>query len=142
MNSIEYKTTLDLFLDAVGGKWKLLIISKIQKLPKRPSELKKELPGISQRVLCQELKELIEDGIVCREVFPEVPPRVEYSLTDYGDTVIPILEKICEWGKIHLERLLSMDDRKIIVSDNFDKIGKEKKIIVKRSKRIDKSDCP
>ena len=75
MNTIEYKTTLDIFQEALGGKWKLFTVARLSQGAKRPSELKKELPGISQRVLTKELKELVEDGIIEREVFPEMPPQ-------------------------------------------------------------------
>ena len=66
--------------------------------------LRRKIPGVSERMLTQQLRELEEDGIVHREVYPEVPPKVEYSLTDYGKSLRPITEVMCEWGKRHIKR--------------------------------------
>jgi DNA-binding HxlR family transcriptional regulator len=70
----------------------------------RFGELHRKIPSISQRMLTQQFRELEEHGIVHREVYPEVPPKVEYSLTDYGPTLSPITDLMCEWGKWHMWR--------------------------------------
>lgn len=82
----------------IGNKWKLLILRDILAGPKRFGELRKSLAGISQKVLTDSLREMERDGIVHREVFPEVPPRVEYSLTPLGDSLRPIISEMERWG--------------------------------------------
>ena len=82
----------------VGSKWKLLIIRNLLQRPWRFNELKKSLEGISQKVLTDSLRSMELDGIVNRTVYPEVPPRVEYSLSDLGESMRPILNAMEEWG--------------------------------------------
>ncbi|HWE39948.1 MAG TPA: helix-turn-helix domain-containing protein [Isosphaeraceae bacterium] len=91
-------------LDVIGGKWKTVILFWLKDRTLRFGELRRAIAGVSERVLAQQLRELEADGVVRREVFPEVPPRVEYSLTDYGRTLGPIIERMCVWGKEHLRR--------------------------------------
>ena len=83
----------------IGSKWKLLILRNLMARPWRFNELKKDLNGVSQKVLTDSLRSLEEDGIVTRTVYPEVPPRVEYSLTDLGQSLRPILEALSAWGE-------------------------------------------
>lgn len=93
---------------AVGGKWKLTIIYWLAERPRHFAALRRQLDavseGISQKVLAQQLRELIADGIVVRERTGATPAPVIYSLTDYGDSVLPMLEMVRLWGKSHLER--------------------------------------
>ena len=91
-------------LDAIGGKWKVVILFWLKDQTLRFSELRRKIPGVSERVLTQQLRELEADGIVRREVYPEVPPKVEYSLTPYGHTLRPVTEAMCAWGEKHLRR--------------------------------------
>ena len=83
----------------VGSKWKLLILRNLLARPWRFNELRKDLEGISQKVLTDSLRSMEEDGIVTRTVYPEVPPRVEYSLTELGQSLKPILDAIWNWGE-------------------------------------------
>lgn len=106
-----YRCPVEATLDVIGGKWKVLILFWLKESTRRFSELRKKIPGISERVLTQQLRELERHGVVWREVYPEVPPRVEYSLTEYGRTLRPITELMCAWGKIHMARLDSDDER-------------------------------
>jgi DNA-binding HxlR family transcriptional regulator len=93
---------VEVTLAVIGGKWKAVLVFHMARGGvQRFAELRRKTPGISERVLTRQLRELEADGIVTREVFPEVPPRVEYSLTDYGRTLKPITEAMCEWGKAH-----------------------------------------
>lgn len=85
----------------IGSKWKLLIIRNLLQRPWRFNELKKDLDGISQKVLTDSLRSMEEDGIITRTVFPEVPPRVEYALSDLGKTLSPILDSMVEWGNAY-----------------------------------------
>ncbi len=83
----------------IGTKWKLLILRNLLERPWRFNELHKSLEGISQKVLTDSLRSMEADGIVIRTVFPEVPPRVEYSLSEMGETMRPILDAMKIWGK-------------------------------------------
>jgi DNA-binding HxlR family transcriptional regulator len=82
----------------IGSKWKLLIIRNLRVRPWRFNELKKSLEGISQKVLTDSLRSLEDDGIIIRTVYEEVPPRVEYSLSELGKSMSPILEAMEAWG--------------------------------------------
>jgi DNA-binding HxlR family transcriptional regulator len=91
-------------LAAIGGKWKLIIVYWLAESPKHFAALRKAMPGISQKVLTQQLRELISDGIVKREPKGAVPAPVEYSLSDYGRSVLPLVENVRLWGRKHLSR--------------------------------------
>lgn len=82
----------------IGGKWKLLILRNLRGRPWRFNELKKDLTGISQKVLTDSLRALENDGIITRTVYPEVPPRVEYALSELGESMRPILDSMEAWG--------------------------------------------
>jgi len=88
-------------LSVIGGKWKPIILYIIRDETKRFGEIKRLIPTITQKMLTQQLRELEKDGIVNRKVYPVVPPKVEYSLTDYGRTLIPILNAMAKWGVTH-----------------------------------------
>lgn len=85
----------------IGSKWKLLIIRNLLKRPWRFNELKKDLEGISQKVLTDSLRSMENDGLITRTVYPEVPPRVEYALSDLGKSLKPILDSMVEWGNAY-----------------------------------------
>lgn len=85
----------------VGSKWKLLILRNLLARPWRFNELRKDLEGISQKLLTDSLRSLEEDGIVQRKVYPQVPPRVEYSLTPLGESMRPILAAMEQWGSAY-----------------------------------------
>lgn len=102
MNQSNYYCPVEVTLDVIGGKWKCVVLWWLREGPKRFSELKQSVPGITQKVLTEQLRELEADGLVHREVYKEKPPRVEYSLTSYGETIRPITDLMCEWGKSHL----------------------------------------
>ena len=89
----------------IGSKWKLLILRNLMQRPWRFNELRKDLDGISQKVLTDSLRSLESDGIVTRMVYPEVPPRVEYSLSELGETIRPILDAMAVWGTSYKEQL-------------------------------------
>ena len=89
----------------IGSKWKLLIIRNLMERPWRFNELKRDLEGISQKVLTDSLRSMEEDGLITRTVFPEVPPHVEYALSDLGHSLKPILDAMVAWGKSYKARL-------------------------------------
>jgi len=100
-----YRCPVEATIAVIGGKWKALILFSLRDRTCRFTELRREIPGVSERVLAQQLRELEANGVVRREVFPEVPPRVEYSLSDYGETLRPITDLMCAWGKTHMLRV-------------------------------------
>lgn len=97
-------------LAAIGGKWKLIIVYWLAESPRHFAALRKEMPSISQKVLTQQLRELVSDQIVRRQPKGAIPAPVEYSLTDYGRSLLPLVEDIRRWGNAHIERLTSEND--------------------------------
>lgn len=95
------KCAVETAIDVLAGKWKILILWYLKDEKKRFNELQKLLPRATQKMLIQKLRELENDGLVFREVYPVVPPKVEYSLTEYGKTLKPILKQLYIWGDIH-----------------------------------------
>lgn len=85
-------------LSVIGGKWKVLILYHLVEQTQRFNELRRLLPEITQRMLTLQLRELEEDGLIHREVYPVVPPKVEYSLTDFGRTLLPVIGSMHQWG--------------------------------------------
>lgn len=104
IEEIVDKCPVETALDVLAGKWKILILWYLRAETKRFSELQRMLPRITQKMLIQKLRELEEDGIVLRVVYPVVPPKVEYSLTEYGLSLKPILKQLYLWGEIHKEK--------------------------------------
>ena len=101
-----YVCGLDAAMDVVSGKWKSLILWELEDHGvRRYAELKRGLPGVSDKVLAQQLREMEADGLLVREVFPEVPPRVEYSLTEHGSALNAALESLGDWGRDRIERI-------------------------------------
>lgn len=101
----KYNIPVEASLDVIGGKWKVVILCHLIKGKKRTSELKRLMPDITQKMLTQQLKELQVDNIVNREVFNQVPPKVEYSLTEYGWSLKEVLDLLCCWGELHIEKM-------------------------------------
>ncbi len=91
-------------LRLLGGKWKLLILWHLWRRTCRFNELKRAIPGITQHMLTTQLRELEADGIVSRTVYAEVPPRVEYALTEYAATLEQVLRPLAAWGSAHMQR--------------------------------------
>lgn len=101
-----YNIGVEATVDVIGGKWKPVILCNLKHRGRmRPSELLRAIPDMSQKVLTAQLRELEDDGIVRRIVYPEVPPRVEYALSEYGRTLNEVLGMLCNWGERHVEHL-------------------------------------
>src|SRR5688572_17327417 len=94
-----YHCAMDVTMDFIGGKWKTVVLWYLRNKTMRFGELRRQIPDITEKMLSLQLKALEEDGILRREVFPEVPLRVEYSLTEFGKTLVPVLEAIAKWGR-------------------------------------------
>ena len=95
----EYPCCASLTMGIIGGKWKTIVLWYLRDKTLWFGELKKQIPDITEKMLSLQLKKLEEDGLVKREVFAEVPLRVEYSLTDFGKTLKPVVEAIAKWGR-------------------------------------------
>ena len=99
MHGMEYHCALDVTMAFIGGKWKSIVLWYLRKERKRFSELKRNIPGITEKMLSLQLRELEKDGLVQRTIYAEVPPRVEYALTEEGRTLLPLLEELAKWGR-------------------------------------------
>ena len=119
----ERKTTpnlncgLDLIGEVLYGKWKIRLLWFIHIGHKRPSELQRKIPDASRRVLNIQLKELEDHELVTRKIYPVVPPKVEYSLTDFGKTLIPVIATLGQWSDEHEERLRDVILKQTVSSD-------------------------
>jgi DNA-binding HxlR family transcriptional regulator len=100
LNNKSYHCAMDITMDFIGGKWKTVVLWYLINRTLRFSELKKQIPDITEKMLSIQLKNLEEDGLIRRKVYAEVPLRVEYSLTDLGKTLTPVLKAIAKWGRV------------------------------------------
>jgi DNA-binding HxlR family transcriptional regulator len=102
----RYTCGLDAAIDVMGGKWKVLILWALESgEPVRFGQVRREVPGISERILAMQLRELEKSGLVRREVYHQVPPRVEYSLTELGKSLVSALVPLGEWGEEHMTKI-------------------------------------
>ena len=95
---VDLDCPLRLTMSLINSKWKSCILCELRRKPLRPSELHRIFPEATPRVLDLQLKELVEDGLVSKTIYPELPPRSEYSITPLGQTLIPIIDAMIEWG--------------------------------------------
>lgn len=105
-----YRCGVEAMIDVAGGKWKPVILHYLRGGTKRFGELRTAIGDITQRSLTLQLRELEEHGVVRREVFAEVPPRVEYSLTEFGQTLTPVLQAMKDWGDAYKQRDANVAD--------------------------------
>ena len=101
----NYSCPIEATLALIGGKYQTLILWHLKDTILRFNELKKLIPKATPKMLTQQLRELESDGLIIRVVYPVVPPKVEYSLSDFGMSIIPILDSMCDWGSDYLENL-------------------------------------
>ncbi|ETT52714.1 winged helix-turn-helix transcriptional regulator [Paenibacillus polymyxa] len=113
----KYESGVQAMLELVGGKWRILILHQLISGKKRTSELRRAIPGITQKVLTQQLRELEKNEIIHRIIHPQIPPKVEYELTEYGLTLQDIIDRICLWGENHLDRVYG--DKSRVLGDHF-----------------------
>lgn len=105
MQKKKYNISVEATLEVIGGKWKCVILCHLTHGKKRTSELKRLMPNITQKMLTQQLRELEEDGVINRIVYNQVPPKVEYELSEYGRSLEGILNSLCAWGENHLTKV-------------------------------------
>src|SRR5262249_19159779 len=105
METKVYNCPVEAAIDVIGGKWKPLILWWLHPCTHRFAELRRLMPGITEKMVTQQLRELGGGGIVHPRIYPTGPPEAEYSLTDYGRSLKRALQAICDWGRIHMERI-------------------------------------
>lgn len=104
MTQPESDYAANITLELIGGKWSLDVLCHLRRRAVRFCEFPKMMPGLTQKVLTQQLRKMEANGLIERVIYPEIPPKVEYRLTPYGKTLIPILDVMDEWGKAHLHQ--------------------------------------
>ncbi|GAA1369269.1 winged helix-turn-helix transcriptional regulator [Peribacillus frigoritolerans] len=105
MQKKKYNISVEATLEVMGGKWKCVILCHLTHGKKRTSELKRLMPNITQKMLTQQLRELEKDEVINRIVYNQVPPKVEYELSEYGQSLESILSALCTWGENHITRV-------------------------------------
>ncbi|ALB29678.1 MULTISPECIES: winged helix-turn-helix transcriptional regulator [Companilactobacillus] len=103
MKQAIYNIGVEATMRIIGGKWKPIILCHLKHGTMRTGQLRRAIPNITQKMLTQQLRELEDDGIITRKVYNQIPPKVEYSLTDYGHSLNKILEELCVWGENDIE---------------------------------------
>ncbi|KOS66874.1 MarR family transcriptional regulator [Lysinibacillus contaminans] len=116
-----YNIGVEATLEVIGGKWKPVILCHLNHHGKiRTNEFRRLIPGISQKMLTNQLRELEQCGLINRKVFNQVPPKVEYSLTPYGREMEPVLNLLCTWGENHIERLIDQGEDVLLMQRDED----------------------
>jgi len=116
MNKKKYNISVEATLEVIGGKWKCVILCHLTHGKKRTSELKRLMPNITQKMLTQQLRELEEDGVINRIVYQQIPPKVEYELSEYGKSLEQILNSLCVWGENHIIKVYG--DKSEVLEDS------------------------
>jgi DNA-binding HxlR family transcriptional regulator len=114
-------------LKVIAGRWKAVVLYHLFDGSKRLSELKRLVPNVSQKMLIQQLREMEQHGVVHREIYPQVPPRVDYSVTRLGLSLEPVVMSLCEWGRRHATELDELDR----LTECVDKPGKQDRVGIK-----------
>lgn len=109
-------------VDVIGGKWKSLILFHLMSGTKRFNEIRRLIPDITQRMLTLQLRELETDGVIHREIYREVPPKVEYSLTELGNSLAPLVSAMREWGAVHERKILELR-RSAVYDDKLESLA-------------------
>ncbi|MDQ1143640.1 DNA-binding HxlR family transcriptional regulator [Bacillus sp. SORGH_AS 510] len=117
MEKKKYNISVEATLEVIGGKWKSVILCHLTHGKKRTSDLKRLMPNITQKMLTQQLRELEADGIINRIVYNQVPPKVEYELSEYGWTLQGILDSLCAWGEKHITKVYG--DKFSVLEENI-----------------------
>ncbi len=110
---IEFNCGLDLVAEVLYGKWKIRLLYFINEGHKRPSELHRKIPGATRRVIMAQLKELEQHELVSKHIYAQVPPKVEYSLTPLGQSLIPVITTLGEWADEHTDKLRNVIEKQV-----------------------------
>lgn len=118
--SKTYNIGVEATIDVIGDKWKPVMLCHLQNNGRmRTSALKRAIPTITQKMLTQQLRELEKDGIINRIVYDQVPPKVEYELSEYGQTLGKILSSLCYWGEFHIEKMYKQGESVTLNQQDF-----------------------
>ncbi|TRZ36950.1 transcriptional regulator [Niallia circulans] len=117
MEKKKYNISVEATLEVIGGKWKCVILCHLTHGKKRTSELKRLMPNITQKMLTQQLRELEDDGIINRIIYQQIPPKVEYELSEYGESLQSILDALCNWGERHITKVYG--DKSLMLEDSI-----------------------
>ena len=118
--SKTYNIGVEATIDVIGGKWKPVMLCHLQNNGRmRTSALKRAIPTITQKMLTQQLRELEKDGIINRIVYDQVPPKVEYELSEYGQTLGKILSSLCYWGEFHVAKMYKQGESVTLNQQDF-----------------------
>jgi DNA-binding HxlR family transcriptional regulator len=117
MQKKKYNISVEATLEVIGGKWKCVILCHLTYGKKRTSELRRLIPGITQKMLTQQLRELEEDGVINRIIYQQIPPKVEYELSEYGWSLDGILSSLCKWGETHITKVYG--DKFSVLEENI-----------------------
>nr|WP_263324229.1 helix-turn-helix domain-containing protein [Neobacillus sp. Marseille-Q6967] len=117
MQEKKYNIGVEATLEVIGGKWKPVILCHLTHGKKRTSELKRLMPNITQKMLTQQLRELEDDGVINRIVYNQVPPKVEYELSEYGWSLQSILDSLCAWGENHITKVYG--DKSLVLEESI-----------------------
>lgn len=109
----EFNCPVDATIQLIGGKYKAVILWHLIEDKKRFSELKRLIPRATEKMLSQQLRDMESDGLIVRTVYPVVPPKVEYSLSEFGRSLVPVLDSMCRWGTDYLNTFFEKDDTHI-----------------------------
>lgn len=116
-----YNIGVEATLEVIGGKWKPVILCHLNHHGQiRTNEFRRLIPGISQKMLTSQLRELEQCGLINRKVYNQVPPKVEYSLTSYGHEMEPVLNLLCKWGEKHIEKLKENGEEVLLMQRDDD----------------------
>ncbi|WP_125565373.1 winged helix-turn-helix transcriptional regulator [Companilactobacillus insicii] len=119
MKQSIYNIGVEATMSIIGGKWKPIILCHLKHQTMRTGQLRRAIPNITQKMLTQQLRELEDDGIVARKVYNQIPPKVEYSLTEYGDSLNRILEELCLWGEDNIARRKAKGENIILLKSDY-----------------------
>lgn len=106
----EYNCPVEATISKIGGKYKAILLYHLKEDTLRYSEIRRKTPGITDKMLAQQLKELESDKLIVRKVYPVVPPKTEYSISDFGKTLFPILDAMCQWGEQFMPKSCEGDE--------------------------------
>lgn len=109
-NNKLYHCPLEMTIDLIGGKWKVILLWNLSNQTLRFNEIRKIFPEATQKMLTQQLRDLEDNGLVSRKVYAQVPPKVEYSITEFGKSLMPILHEMNQWGTDYANKVKANDD--------------------------------
>jgi DNA-binding HxlR family transcriptional regulator len=118
METRSFSCGLEVALSVIGGKWKPIVLFHLNGGPRRFGELKRLVAGISEKVLIQQVRELAEDGVIMRRDYGEIPPRVDYQMTEFGLTLARALMPLCAWGDANRERIDALLNNKALAASD------------------------